>query len=347
MQRLQRAHRPKTITVILTGAVTRGAFEAGALKILAEREIRVHRIVAVSSGALNGTAYAAGVRDCREKTVAEELITLWHNQGGFRDVIDVNLAHLLTGKGLSDQDKLLSLLRRHIRPSQRVDRAPIELHIVVAPLRGTKGSIGGRPATTYTKLLSFHGEHFDREDLLEQVFTAATASSAFPCLFTPVNVPGVGPCIDGGLVNSAPMRYACVDDGLGVGDAIVEIAATPTYVEHPRRSYRGRGLVAHVIDMLFTELIYNDLRAAGSANQGLLGLEDLARKKSWSPDEVAEIKDAIGWQQRRTIPVIPIMPLAPLPGDVFTGFFSSSARKRYVSVGIERANQVLDQLGWR
>jgi predicted acylesterase/phospholipase RssA len=340
------APRPKTITVILAGAVTRGAFEAGALKILAEREIRIHRIVAVSSGALNGTAYAAGVRDRREKTVAEELITLWQDQGGLRDVIDVNLADLLTGKGLSDQDKLLSLLRRNIRPSRTPDPAPVELHIVVAPLRGAVGSIGGRPATTYTKLLSFRGEHFDREDLLEEVFTAATASSAFPCLFTPVHVPGVGPCIDGGLVNSAPMRYACVDDGFGAGDAIVEIAPTPTYVERPRRSYRGRGLTAHVIDMLFTELIYNDLRAASSTNQSLLALEELAREKSWSPEELAEIKEAIGWQQRRVIPVIQIMPLAPLPGDVFTGFFSRSTRRRHVSAGIERANQVLDQLGW-
>lgn len=332
--------------MILSGAVTRGAFEAGALKILAARKIPVRRIVAVSSGALNGAAYAAGIRARREEAAAEELISLWQDRGGWRDILHINAGHVLRGKGLSDQDKLLSLLRRNIRPIRISEPAPIELQIVVAPLRGTQGAIGHLPATTYTKLLSFSGEHFESQPLLEEVFTAAVASSAFPCMFTPVEVPGVGPCIDGGLVNSAPMRYAFADSAGEPIDAIVEIAPTPTYVARPRRAYRWRGLVAHVIDMVFTELIYNDLRAALSTNQRLVALERLARRRSWSPETVAELKAALGWQGRRAIPVVPIRPINALPGDVFSGFFSPPARRRYIDLGLERASQMLDHCGW-
>ena len=332
--------------MILTGAVTRGAFEAGALKILAAHRIPVRRIVAVSSGALNGAVYAAAIRARREEAMAEELIGLWTKQGGWRDVIHINVGHLLRGKGLSDQDKLLSLLRGSIRPARTAHPAPVELRIVVAPLRGAEGAIGQSAATTYTKLLSFRGEHFDDPRLLEEVFTATLASAAFPCLFTPVEVPGAGPCIDGGFVNSAPLRYAYDDSEGAPIDAVVVIAPTPTHVARPARRYRGRDLIAHVIDILFNELIYNDMRAALSVNETLRAFERLVQEERLGPEVSERIKAAIGWQDRRVIPVIPIRPLDPLPGDVFSGFFSASTRQRYVDVGMERASQVLAQCGW-
>jgi predicted acylesterase/phospholipase RssA len=43
--------------LILPGAVAKGAYEAGAIEELTHREIRIDRIVATSSGALNGVAY--------------------------------------------------------------------------------------------------------------------------------------------------------------------------------------------------------------------------------------------------------------------------------------------------
>jgi hypothetical protein len=47
--------------LILAGAVAKGAFHAGAISVLAEREVAVTRIVATSDGALNAAVLAAGI----------------------------------------------------------------------------------------------------------------------------------------------------------------------------------------------------------------------------------------------------------------------------------------------
>ncbi len=307
------APRPEAIALTLAGAVTRGAFEAGVLHVLAEREIPIRRIMAVSSGALNGTAYAAGIRARREKAAAKELITLWEEQAGFCNVISINVIDILRRVGLSDQDKLLALLRGHVLPSHIPDPASIDLDIIVAPLSGILTSSDSRPWTTYTKVLSFQGEHFDRAEGLEQVFRATTASAAFPLLFAPVDLPGLGPCVDGGMVNNAPIRLAQLE---GLGPALNTIlVVSPLPVFEPRdHMYQGRRLASHVIDMLFAERLHHDVRQA---------------------------------VETTTLQIIPIRPLTPLPGGAFSGLFSSWARRQYVEIGVERANQVLDQIGWR
>src|SRR5215468_7254604 len=49
------------IAVVLAGAVAKGAFEAGAIRALADADVQVLRVIGASSGALNGTVLAASV----------------------------------------------------------------------------------------------------------------------------------------------------------------------------------------------------------------------------------------------------------------------------------------------
>src|SRR6185312_8365862 len=100
----------------------------------------------------------------------------------------------------------------HVEPCTLPEPAPVELHVVVATLRGRLGHIDGEPATRYSELLSFPGEDFDTPAALERIFVAATASAALPVLFAPVDLPGVGLCSDGGLVNNTPILAACGTD---------------------------------------------------------------------------------------------------------------------------------------
>ena len=69
--------------LVLPGAVARGAYEAGVIEVLAEQDTRIDRIVATSSGALNGLAYAVGIRSGTEKEIAARLIASWVEDGGW------------------------------------------------------------------------------------------------------------------------------------------------------------------------------------------------------------------------------------------------------------------------
>ncbi len=335
------------MAIVLAGAVTKGAFEAGVLQVLAQRGITVTRIVAASSGALNGVAYAAGVRARRERAAAAELVTLWQERGGWRDVLHFSLCDALALRGLSDQKKLLALLRDHVPPSTSRDPAPIELHLITAPLRGCESSAMGEPATTYTRVVSFGGAWFDEQEALDRVHVAATASAALPGLFAPVDLPGLGPCVDGGLVANTAIRYAYGDDEGASIDAILVIAATPAFLGQPRREYRGCVLLAHVVDMLFSEWLYQDLRRSRLINARLDGIVELAKQKGWSAAQTEEIRAALGWERRKVVPVLSIRPVTPLPGTLLSGFVDGSVRRSYVAVGAARATDVLDRVGWR
>ena len=338
--------RPRAVAVVLAGAVTKGAFEAGVLQVLAERGIAVRRIVAASSGALNGTAYAAGVRARRERAAARELALLWEERGGLCSVIHPSLRAILGRRGLSDSTKLYRILQDNVAPCRIADPAPIELYLITAPLRGRSASASGEPVTTYTQALFFSGVSFDDAERLEDVFTAATASAALPGLFAPVELPRLGHCVDGGIVANTPIRYAFGDDGGASIDAVLVVAATPASLDAPPQMFRGMQLFAHVVDMLFSEWLYQDLRRSRLESERLAALDAIARQKRWSDAEVMEIREALLWDRRHATPIVSIGPVRPLPGTLFSGFMDADIRRGYVAAGIERAREVLDGLGW-
>jgi hypothetical protein len=276
-----------------------------------------------------------------------ELVETWEKEAGYRGVIHPNLRAILGRRGFSDQTKLLALLRRHVRPNGAPDAPPVDLHILVAPLRGVRGRIDGEPATTYAKVLRFGGASFDDAAKLEEVFVAATASAAFPLLFAPVDVPGLGPCTDGGLVNNTPILNAVGVNADASLDAIVVATPAPALAQVPEDDDpRGLGLVAHALDMVFGEWLYQDLRRAHRAHEALARLDVLARQNGWSREQLAAIKSAMEVEDMLPIPVISIRPVVPLPGTLFSGFVHGSLRRQYIETGVARARQVLDRLGW-
>jgi len=335
--------------VILAGAVAKGAYEAGALRVIAERGIPVRRIVAASSGALNGVAYAAGVRARREALAAGELVELWQHRSRWYDVFSLSLGDLFGGTGISDQSRLLTILRDSIQPSSHADPAPVDLHIVVAPVNGHDGTIGDDAATTYERVLGFDGMYFDRRELLEHVFEAAVATSAFPGVFAPATVMAhnVGPCFDGGIVNNNPIDWALDNGQDDAIDTVVVVAPNPVRLTEPVGPLRGQKLISQLVEMLINERLYRDLRKAKSINAALGRLAELARRKGWSDDDVEDIKAQIGWQGKRVINVIQIRPHVPLTGDAFSGFFDHADIERYIGVGIQRATEELDRAGIR
>jgi len=146
---------------------------------------------------LNGTVFAAAIRAGMQREQAKKLTELWREDGDWAHTLDLSLGNILCGSGLSDQGKLLHLLRKHVKPCTRTTRFPVSLEIIVAATGGVRGAIGEEAASTYEVFLSFSDSDFDTQEGLERIFTATVASCSFPIVFAPTVLPGIGPCIHG------------------------------------------------------------------------------------------------------------------------------------------------------
>ena len=331
------------IAVVLAGAVAKGAFEAGVLQALAEKRVDIVRIVGSSSGALNGTLLASAVRKHELQHGAAQLVELWRDRAGWTDVFHASLEVLRTRQGVSDREKVLALLRRYVTPS--ATGADIDLRLLVAPLAGTAGTIGLRPATTYEAMLQFTGKDFATTDSLARVFDGATASSAFPLVFAPVEVEGLGPCVDGGAVNNTPLKWALDGTQHDQIDAIVVVATSPELrLGPPPADLHTLELASHLANMLIGERLYRDLHDAAEVNASLARLDELVAQGILDSTQLGAVRTAIGWDGFRPVKIVEVRPLEELPGSSFSGFFDEDLREQYIQAGITRGRDVLGSL---
>lgn len=336
------AEVPVRIAVVLAGAVAKGAFEAGVLHALVRANVKIVRIVAASSGALNGTMLAASVRARELEAGTDKLIELWRDHAGWTDVFSPKLRLLRTVQGVSDNRKVLELLRAQIPPIPVGE--DINLRLLTAPLGGITGTIGDHEATTYEAVRDFTGSDFATAEALEQVFAAATASSAFPLVFAPVTIDGLGPCVDGGAVNNAPVARA-LEGPLGTEiDLIVVIATSVELVTNPPPELHGLALASHLGSMLIGERLYRDLRDTEAANASLARLSALVEGGVIDQVQLDQVLTALDWAGRRPVKVVQIRPVEDLPGSSFSGFFDPALRAQYVAAGEQRARDVLAEV---
>jgi predicted acylesterase/phospholipase RssA len=327
--------------LVLTGAVVKGAFAAGALAVLSKPSVKnqlgidVTRIVAASSGAINGAYYAAAIRSGTEADAGSRLAQLWIDHATVRDAVEVNIHDLVTEQGISDAGKLVGLMRRYVRPSPTA--RPIDLCVVVTNADGERVDLGGRPATTFEHIFELTADDFATEGALEQVYAAVAASAALPFLYAPVPLRLGGRAIqglDGGLVNDAPLGLAL--SGAHPISRVFVIVPIPRVQSEPA-DLHGRALASHLFDMLVHERLFRDLDEVARANRLLEQLPSLVR----DPAEVEAVRAALGWAGRRPVSVVEIRPPAALPGDGFSGFWSRELREEYVRAGVAAAEAVV------
>jgi len=328
----------KRTALILAGAVAKGAFEAGVLEVLSEHLARIPivRIVAASSGALNGAVYATGIRYGSEHLVARRLIELWMHDANWHNVLKVSPLDILHRVGVGTADRLLPLLEDAVDDLPLVQRRPIDLELVLTVLKGEAGDIAGTPATTFEHVAGFRDEQFDSKEGRAEVFGTALGSGAFPLLFAPVEVPGVGSCVDGGVVNNTPIKRAIQGGGV---ERIIVVTPEPLRSAAPE-PLRGTKLITQLAEILINERLYRDLRDAEAIN-GYLRQLDALRAHGVAPDTIQQVKDVFGWVP---LEVVQIRPARPLDGSAFSAFSNPAQLKGYVEAGRDAAGAALDTL---
>jgi NTE family protein len=335
----------KRVALVLAGAVAKGAFTAGVIHRLVRSKVEIVRIIAASSGSLNAALLASGIHAREISRAADQLVEVWTDRAEWNQFFHVSFGDLLRGEGISDQKRVLSLLREYIKPHTGPgDGAPIDLRLVVAPLHGAAGKIGSQPATTFEHVLEFSGEAFDSAETLEAVFSAATASAALPVVFSPVDIATdqLGPCIDGGTVNNTPIKWA-LEGSIGHSvDAIVVVTTTPETLPPVPESQpiAGAHLVSRVAELLINERVYRDLREATHVNEQLHALAAL--RGTHGDAAIDDVLAALAWQERREVEIVTIRPSESLSGTAFSGFFDRALRERYIALGQSDADQTLN-----
>jgi predicted acylesterase/phospholipase RssA len=320
--------------LILPGAVAKGAYEAGVIQVIAEKNIAVQRIVGTSSGALNGIAYAFGIRTGREKEMAEKLTQLWIEDGGWGTSLSLSPWNFIRGKGLSDRQGLLKLIKKLIVPTKDSAKNDVQLRIIVSPLNGVAGKIGNSSATTYEKVLSFTGEDFDSKERLAHLFEVVMAACAFPGLFAPVEIKGLGPCVDGGAVNNAPIGYALQE--CDVSEILMPVPF-PELVP-PAAPKHGLGFLNHLIEILINERLFRELKYANSVNEEVNALQKLFDDGTIDSKQFKIIKETL---RIRHVQITEIRPDVMLSGNPFSGFFSKADRAAMVDEGRKAALKIL------
>lgn len=323
--------------VIVSGAVAKGAFAAGALRVLAERGVRIKRLVGTSSGAINAAAYAAGVRAGNALETAKRLEQLWIDRGHLLRVFDFDPWSVLRGRGIADHDRLLELLREEIRPGLN-GLADVELVIAVATLQGRVEKLAnGQEITTYEHLERFDSKSFDDTGSLERVLDAAAASASLPGAFVPRHLKPLGPCVDGGLVNNTPIGEAVSNPSIRT---IYMISPIPARDDQLRSSLPW--VLQRVLDLALNERLFRDLKRAEQVNAQLSALAALVDDGALTDAQRDQVLDALAWRGRRELTIVPIRPEQPLSGDYFRGFFSKALRREYVELGRKAAEAQLD-----
>jgi predicted acylesterase/phospholipase RssA len=330
--------------IVIGGAVAKGAFAAGALAELTKRlhaaGTPIRRLVGTSSGALNATMLAAGVRAGDPIAAAERLTALWEQRANVWHVFEPDLGSWLHRRGASGTQRIVELLRAECPDTGPSPRRHVSLRIVVAPLAGV-----GAPRTTFEHVERFEGSDLDRAESRERVFRAATASAAFPLAFGPVTLADLGPCVDGGLVNNTPVGEA-IDQDPEV-DAVYVISADPANLSltpADAAALGGSDLVLRLVEMLIDERLTRDLAEARAVNGWIATLARLEASGDLAPGARDEVIRGL-YPRRdpsafRHVHLVEIRPGQPLEGNPFEAFFRPSLRHDYVEAGREAARTV-------
>jgi len=325
--------------LVLAGAFSRGAFSAGALEVIAAHGPPIARIVATSAGALNGVAYAAGIRGGQPAAAAAALSEIW-TRSSWRAVIDVSLREALAGRGISTGEKLRGLVRSQCERWLPGARLPVEICIIVTATEGDPEIARTEHATTFEAVRSFDGEAFDLPDERERLYQLAVAAAAFPGLYAPVEVAELGRCIDGGAVDNNPIKNA-LEDGLGPKRVDRVLLVTPTPRLYTPQPFKGLAFGEHIVEIVTSERLYRDLRRAAAVEASVTALERLVADGMLTEAQLAAVKEAVGMAEAHHLQIVEIRPAQRLPGCAVTGFIDKALRTAYVEEGRRAARRAL------
>jgi len=213
----RRVHPAARRALVLSGAMARGAYQAGAVRVLAERGWGFHRLVGMGAGALNATIAAVGLACERFEHAANVITELWQSDASSR-VLAMLCRKGLVGEHEHGDEEVSRLvcdaLQRVVETAdeEQPERA-LGLTLVMTGIsKARPRELLGAPV------------HFSHEDLLDRaswprLAQAVIASAKFPDVIAFMRENDVPP-IDSTDADAMPIHHVVQDAAI---DEIVVI----------------------------------------------------------------------------------------------------------------------------
>lgn len=163
------------------------------------------------------------------------------------------------------------------------------------------------------------------------------AACAFPGLFSPVDIPGLGFCVDGGAVNNAPIKYALEESEV---NRIIMPVPFPAVMK-PGDWKTGFGLLNHLIEILINERLFRDLKSAQNVNRNADKLKTMQLAGLISEEQVELIMSEF---LIRNVEITEVRPDQAGNSSAFAGFFHKKDRKNLIAEGRRATNETLDRV---
>lgn len=234
---------------VLSGGGVKGAFQAGVLHQLFNRQMHFSAYCGVSTGALTAAMLAQGSTHEEQADQLGRLLHIYSQIKGNGDIFDGptkgigQILQLLGGQSIFRPFGLEALITKHINPDALANSSTIFRCGVVSLETG-----------------NYHIITNNTVDVLSYIL----ASASIPGYFPPVNI-WHEHFVDGGLRNITPLR-----DGISVaqdGDTIVLILASPLKTRRYEGQMRGTKILSRTLDIVTNEVYVNDLETLLIRNQ--------------------------------------------------------------------------------
>ena len=335
--------------LVLSGGGARGAYQAGALRALAERwEGPPFSVVTGSSiGAVNGAMVAEGLEAGDLAAAARRLDNAWRELGAvvrlnWKGFAAAALRALRCGlspevlgavRSLLDETPVAQALARYIPAHRRLgDYRRVELVVTATDLHA---------GCTVT---------FDRTTPEVPVLDAVLASAAYPLAFPSRNIRGHWH-VDGGVFDNAPLRHAI---RRGVGKVVV-IATTPGCGAGGPPAASGPfadvyAVLRRLWPLMLDRLLYDDLREALRVNEVVGFLEQARRAGEGGGDPLLrQLERRLGYtsggRRKRQVEIVLICPSKELDPPGTFGFHDRRAVARALDQGYRDALEELSATG--
>jgi NTE family protein len=223
------ANVPGGTAFVFAGGGSLGAVQVGMLRALTEAGVVADLVVGASVGAINAAYYAGG----RDLACVARLEGIWRGlrRGDVFPVTWRGLFGLLRGgEAVFDPTNLRRLVARNV-PFERLENAPIPVHMVATNLRGETVCLSSGP-----------------------VIDAFLASAAIPAAFPLVRI-GNELLMDGAVANNTPILTASL---LGARRIIVLPTGFACALADRPRSAMGRAM--HALTLVIAQQMVRDLR---------------------------------------------------------------------------------------